>query len=762
MAKLNRETLWEQLIEISNTLVAIKDSSELLSYAMKLAVAQADADVGYIGLLNGAGTFSLFGIGGLIELPDVNNQNLHLVLAEAAKTRYPIFHQDTNPLLSERFVHGQMNGSSDPYICMPLIANGDVLGCLFLEKQNRDVNFSEAEIQILSFIATQTAVSLQNLQLKKSLAHEMAEKEQAENMVHRLRQAQDVLLESEATFVTIIEYAHDGVVILQDTTFKFANQAALNIFGYSANEIAALKFADIIAPETHDKTLTHYHLWLAGETPIADYEATLLDKSGTRKIVELSAERIQFRGEPAVMAVFRDITKRKISEIALNQSQERLSRFMDSATESFTIWDEEMYLVDANQITLKYLPSGTQKHEIIGTHFLDFFPKAHIDSYYQTYLDVIKTGKPIHINNVPAASELGSGIFDLRAFKVGQGMGLIITDITAQKQTEMQLHTLTRAVEQSKMIVMITDNEGRIEYVNPRFIEFTQYEAEEVIGKNPRFLSSGEMPNEVFEQLWLTIKSGNEWYGELLNQKKNGETYWQIGSMSPVKNSNGDITHFLAITEDITERKIFEETMRRQDRLAAVGQLAAGIAHDFNNILAIITLYSDMMLRSSGLSDKAKKYLQSILEQSKRAGDLIQQILDFSRQSTLKRIPLELSSVLTEMVKLLQRTLPENIDVSIQYESGSYPIQADLTRIQQVFMNLAVNARDALPDGGKLEFKLEKIREQNVTKALILVMMQIIGCVYRFQMMVWAYQKKYWLIFLSHFIQRKPQGKEPG
>ena len=154
--------------------------------------------------------------------------------------------------------------------------------------------------------------------------------------------------------------------------------------------------------------------------------------------------------------------------------------------------------------------------------------------------------------------------------------------------------------------------------------------------------------------------------------------------------------------------------MVHQERLAAVGQLAAGIAHDFNNILASIALYSQMSLRTAELPPRVRQRLEVIAQQTVHAADLVQQILDFSRRAVLERQPVALDSFMKEVIKLLQRTLPESIQVDLALEPGEYVINADLTRIQQTIVNLALNARDAMPNGGQLHIALSSSSGQDI------------------------------------------------
>lgn len=171
--------------------------------------------------------------------------------------------------------------------------------------------------------------------------------------------------------------------------------------------------------------------------------------------------------------------------------------------------------------------------------------------------------------------------------------------------------------------------------------------------------------------------------------------------------------HWVLVIQDVTEERAKRGHRMAQERLAIVGQMAAGIAHDFNNIMAVIVLYTQMLLQMPNLPPKEEKRLLTIFQQSRRASELIHQILDFSRQSILERRPLSLQPFLKELTHLLQRTLPENIRIILEYDEGQFLINGDPTRIQQVVMNLALNAQDAMPNGGTLKLSLREVMLTN-------------------------------------------------
>jgi len=175
---------------------------------------------------------------------------------------------------------------------------------------------------------------------------------------------------------------------------------------------------------------------------------------------------------------------------------------------------------------------------------------------------------------------------------------------------------------------------------------------------------------------------------------------------------------WVMVMRDVTREREIQGHSQQQERLAAVGQLAAGIAHDFNNILAVILLYTEMAIGTPDLPPKLRERLLTILQQSRRASDLIQQILDFSRRTMLERRQMDLLPFLKEQVKLLERTMPENIRIELSFKPGVYVVNADLTRIQQVIMNLAVNARDAMPDGGRLLIHLDRLDAKSAIECI--------------------------------------------
>jgi two-component system cell cycle sensor histidine kinase/response regulator CckA len=275
-------------------------------------------------------------------------------------------------------------------------------------------------------------------------------------------------------------------------------------------------------------------------------------------------------------------------------------------------------------------------------------------------------------------------------------------DIGNRTHADAENARLVTAIEQSTEAVVITDPSGQIEYVNPAFTRITQYGSDEVLGKNPRLLKSGKHDPEYYQDLWETIRKGEPWHGEIVNQRKDGTHYTEQMSITPVRDGTGEITHFVAVKQDVTEHRKLEEHVRQGAKMEAIGRLAGGVAHDFNNLLTIINGYSELLLEKLASDGEASAQLQEIKDAGERAATLTRQLLAFSRRQVLAPQVLDLNEVVSNLGKMLRRLIGEDIELRTLLDPALGRVRADPGQIEQVIMNLAVNARDAMPMGGKL------------------------------------------------------------
>lgn len=305
-------------------------------------------------------------------------------------------------------------------------------------------------------------------------------------------------------------------------------------------------------------------------------------------------------------------------------------------------------------------------------------------------------------------------------------------DITERKRAEDALLKLSSAIEQSPVSIIITDVQGRIEFVNPKFTQLTGYSFEEVRGRNPRFLKSELTSPAEHRRLWAAITQGNTWAGTFCNRKKSGELFWEDATIAPIKNRDGHVTHYIAVKEDVTDKKRLEDQLRQAQKMEAIGTLAGGVAHDFNNILTAIFGYTNIVKLTMAADDPLQAELDEVLAASERAAQLTRGLLAFSRKQVMSLKAVDLNDIVGNVERLLRRLVGEDVELSTRLCVDRLTAIADTGQIEQVLMNLAANARDAMPDGGVLsictrvvtvdeEFGMGSGHGQAVRNALITV-----------------------------------------
>ncbi|WP_243333470.1 PAS domain S-box protein [Mesoterricola sediminis] len=283
-----------------------------------------------------------------------------------------------------------------------------------------------------------------------------------------------------------------------------------------------------------------------------------------------------------------------------------------------------------------------------------------------------------------------------------QGIAWGFRDVTSRAKADLFVHRLSLAVEQSPISVLITDTAGSIEFINPKFTQLTGYALDEALGRNPRILQSGFTPAKVYRDLWSTVTAGEIWVGELQNRRKDGELFWERATISPLRDADGVITHYLGLKEDITVQKRLEQQLRHAQRLEAVGNLAGGVAHDLNNILQVINGYGSLMQMTQAADDPNRAGLAEILKAAERAASLTHSLLAFSRKQVMNPRTLDLNGVVGNVEKLLKRIIGADIRLTVEKDPEPLHVHADLGQIEHVLLNLANNAREAMPTGGSL------------------------------------------------------------
>ena len=484
-------------------------------------------------------------------------------------------------------------------------------------------------------------------------------------------------------------------------------------FGYNPKEMTTegFRYDSIILPddlkEIEDEV--DYHIAENHKDFLLTYR--IYDSQKNIHWVEerTSIERNENAEVTAYQGIVFDITDRKTAEEELRFQSLLLNQIQDFVTAT----DLDGVITYVNESVCKTIGRG--KEQLIGQHVTIYGDNPVRGASQEEIIHETMNFENWRGEVVNFDDDKSEIILDCRSHLVRDEKNVPIamigvsTDITEKKKKEEELIRLLSAVEQTSEIIVITDCKGNISYVNPSFEKTTGYSKDEVIGKNPRILKSGYQTSEFYKSLWNTIKAGKTWRGKFTNKRKNGSIYYEEASISPIFSENGDIINFVSAKRDITENVLLEEQMRQAQKMEAVGQLAGGVAHDFNNLLQVITGNIELAMMNVGNDSETKSELEEVAKAGEKARLLIAQLLAFSRRQIMKLEDLDLNSVIAGLINMLSRLIGEHIQLDFFAGHQLGTVFADQGMVEQMIVNLCVNARDAMPDGGQLAIETENV-----------------------------------------------------
>jgi nitrogen fixation negative regulator NifL len=652
----------------------------------------------------------------------------------------------------------------------------------------------------------------------------------------RHNQIERSLRESEERYRTLAESSLTGVYLIQEGRFRYVNPALASIFGYTVAEITdTLGPLDLTVPEDRLIAAENIRRRINGEIQEIRYAFRGLRKNGEIIHVEVHGRRLDYLGKPAVMGTLIDITERERAQKALRDSEERFRTLTETASSIILIYQgEHMRYVNRAAEALV----GYTRQEILAKTFWDVIYPDDQEMIRQRGL-ARQRGENVPPNiEVRVVTKHGEIRWvDFTAAMVEfEGKPAVLGtafEITRRKQAEDAMRLQSTALNAAANAIVITDQDGTIQSVNPAFTTLTGYTASEAIGKNPRDLvKSGVQDAEFYRTMWKTLLANKVWKGEIVNRRKDGSLYTEEQTITPVVNEAGAITNFIAVKQDITDRKRAEQDLKesesrlsafleatrdgvlvesndvvvyankaladlygysdsadivamnvgellseedalrvkdyarkrvrgepaptsyefkgkkkdgtlidvevsvsmfhrdgrpyiisvvrditkrkqteqqikqfeaqvlRTQRLESLGTLAGGIAHDLNNVLAPILLSFEAIRRKIA-DDPRMMQLLSIAESSALRGkSIIAQVLAFARGLEGTGGPVQIRHLLGECEQIIKETFPKSIILKTSIPKDLWAVLGDATQIHQVLMNLCVNARDAMPQGG--------------------------------------------------------------
>jgi len=397
----------------------------------------------------------------------------------------------------------------------------------------------------------------------------------------------------------------------------------------------------------------------------------------------------------------------------------RLEAILNNAGEGIVTIDETGIIQSFNLAAESIF--GYTAEQILGRNVSVLMSSPHsethndyLEEYFRTDIaKIIGTGRRVQARRKDG--DLIPIYLAVSKVQVGQNISFtgIMRDLSGEEKKDVELQQLSRAVEQSPVSIIITNAAGNIEYVNPRFYHVTGYREDEVLGKNPRFLSSGQGSTETHKEMWETISKGGIWRGVFQNKKKNGDPFWHSSTICPVRDQEGEITQYISINEDITDARMKESMLTQAMKLEAIGRMTDGISHDFNNLLTVIRgnlrfLKQDMISED----EDHKELIEDALSAAQDGTDLIKRLLAFSRRQELDVQTVNINNSLIAMERIIKRSVPE-ISIRLELDDEIGNVLVDTNRLDSTVLNMVTNARDAMPDGGNIVIST---REETVNK----------------------------------------------
>ena len=485
-----------------------------------------------------------------------------------------------------------------------------------------------------------------------------------------------------------------------DGTFAFVNQNACDSLGYTREELMALTLFDV------DPTLTP-EIW-RGLLAMGPFNPTSVRtqhrrKDGTAFPVEAFGSRIILGDENVSVSYVIDLSEEAQTRQALAEKQHLLQSLLDNAPVIVWYVDSEgrFQLSEGSALSLLGMAPG----QAVGKTVREVFPLL---------LEMVEaTERALQGNPVEGIVLVDKSEFEYRYLPRRDSAGKVIgatgvaIDITARRSAEHTNLRLMTAFEQSDESVLLLDREGRIEYVNTAFEGISGTPKAQMLGRRwPDLLPNGCEDDHSRIELLHAIGGGTPWRGTIRGMGDNQNERVLQASLSPLHDPGGLLTGFVASSRDITELTRTEKRLRHIEKMDTVGQLAGGVAHDFNNLLQIVMGNADLCL-ALGASEPMRVALGEIQEAGKRAASLVKQLLSFSRNVGEPK-SVAFGSLMNRVLPLLRRLLGEHILIEVELHGSGFDVWGDESQLEQIILNLCVNARDAMPEGGRLNIHLSR------------------------------------------------------
>lgn len=539
-------------------------------------------------------------------------------------------------------------------------------------------------------------------------------------VVARIGSARDIDAEHEALLaLRASETRYEELVAsIPLGVYVYRNNAAGDmVYDYMSPQAGQLLGIDPAAPladpragfaDIHPDDLAGL-LALSGSTREANspfrWEGRFIIRGETRRIRVDAAPTLLHDGWTRWHGILEDVTEQR----AVDAKLRRLVTAVEQSDDAILITDLRGAIVYTNPAFEQ--SSGYAGAEVLGRNPSLLSSGKQDPAFYAAMWATLSAGKTWR-GELQNRRKDGSAYIDAATITPVRGPDGSVTnyvavqrDITEQKAALEELRRLVAAVDQAGEEIVVTDRDAAIVYVNPAFERSSGYARSEVVGRNTRILQSGLHNATFYKEMWATLTAGEIWRGELHNRRKDGTVYIEATTITPVFAEDGSVESYVAVQHDVTDQRDLEARLLQSQRLEAVGQLAGGVAHDFNNLLAVIHGYGAILLEGLPPGSPERQDAEQVVAAAERGSSLTRQLLLFSRRQALEPAVIDPAQIIDGLLPMLRRLVGSHVEIRTNHGPNLGQIVADPGGIEQVIVNLTVNARDAMPDGGMLSFE---------------------------------------------------------
>jgi PAS domain S-box-containing protein len=526
--------------------------------------------------------------------------------------------------------------------------------------------------------------------------------------VGRQKAAEEALRASEARFAATFKYA--GVMMLiarpADGRFVDANDAFLRETGLT-REAAVGKTAAELSLFVDPRDGEELGRRLQRDGYVQDFEVPVRNRDGELSYGLISATVTEVDGRPQTILAILNTTERRRAEEALRTSEQRYRNLFEQTADGVLLLDEDGRIVDVNPALAAML--GRRVDELPGTLWTDYWDPGELRNH-PFIRPAVNASEPIVFERRCRRPDGTTVELEIHARYTAAGLVMgTARDVGARKAAESERARLFQAIEQSGESVIITEPAGAIVYVNAAFEKEMGYSRDEMLGQNLRILRTEGREPDVYGTIRAEIEKNGIWSDEVTSYAKDGSIRRDLMSVSPVRDRSGALVNFVAVRHDFTHERELEDQLRQAQKMEAVGRLAGGVAHDFNNLLTAISGFTELANGEAEPGSQLAEYLAEIRASAERATVLTRQLLAFGRRAVVQQKVLDLNQVVEGLAPMLQRIIGEDVRLEVRGNAHLECILADRGQLEQVIVNLAANARDAMPGGGQLTIDTDNV-----------------------------------------------------